>query len=75
MTDAAFKENVFDKINDTYKLLKPLKDLKPFGNDKEWAEWFNNCENYCDSIQDPKLKSTLNRFLIDMGDYISSLNK
>lgn len=75
MTDATFKREIFERVNTTYKLLLPLQNLKPYGDDSEWQKWVSDCEEYCDTITDPLIKSAVSRFLIDMGDCISHINK
>lgn len=74
MTDVIFRKEVFTPINTAYKLLVPLQHLKPHGNDKEWEKWVNDCEEYCNTIDDPHIKAAVSRFLIDMGDSISKIN-
>lgn len=75
MTDECFKKEIFERINTAYKLLKPLQELKPYGNDAKWEQWVNSCDEYCKTIDNPSIQSAVNRFLIDMGDCISHLNR
>lgn len=75
MTDSKFKSEVFDKLNEAYKLLKMIKDCGPHDNEDTWAEWVEACEKYTKSIKDERLQSAFGRFLLDMGDCISNINK
>lgn len=75
MNDLKFKTEVFDRINESYRLLKMIKDCGPHDSEDIWTKWVEASDNFIQSIDDERMRSTFSRFLMDMGDCIANLNR
>jgi hypothetical protein len=75
MTEQCLKEQIYEPIEEAWKLLRPLQHMGGFSHDEEWKEWVQKCDSYCESIENEEIRSAVGRFLADMGTAIAHLNE
>ena len=82
MNDEKLKAQIYEPILKTWQLLKSIQHLKGRGDTPErdaelsqrWETWINDCDSFCSEIDNPEIKSAVDRFLIDMGTAIAHIN-